>query len=364
MISNNQFQLNITSNSNLQRIELTVFIIDKTAMEATYTYFIDSGGYKIYQNSTTPISTFTPPSFNYFNHITGLTSMQVNSSFNPNFAMTPSNTFITTTQYIFLEYKVLHWRFRQCISPSTIGKFVLQEQLCYDVCPTGYATNTSINYCVLCDYTCASCQVDGTSCLSCPTLSFRTLNNSTNRCDCDTGYFHNFTVVCAACDYTCFTCSVTKSNCTSCDPTRNLTTNTCPCSTGYYDVGNNTQTCSTCHYSCYTCNGGSAYSCLSCNSASTSRVFIPSTNQCLCQSGRQDSGVAICTVSSVICASPCLTCSGTGSSCTSCSTTTNSGDRVLSGSACVCPSEYTATNSTAPCTIICGNGLMPSGTAK
>lgn len=130
--------------------------------------------------------------------------MQVDGGINPNFFQTPSDTFGTNTQYIFLQHNALHWRKRQCISPSTINKFVFEEQLCYDACPSGYATNSSLDYCVLCDSTCETCQVDGVSCTGCPSGSHRTLTNSA--CPCDVGYFHNDTVVCATCDYTCYTC--------------------------------------------------------------------------------------------------------------------------------------------------------------
>lgn len=180
MIDSQNYQLNISSNSNLQRIDMTVFIVDKTKLESTYKYYIDSGSYKAYPNITVPISTFSPPSFNFYNYILGMTSFRVNSSFNPNFFLTPSDTYGTYTQYVFLEYSALHWRMRQCIQPSTIGKFVLEEQLCYDVCPDRYATNSSLDYCVRCYYTCQTCKVDGTSCLSCPNNTFRTLANSTS----------------------------------------------------------------------------------------------------------------------------------------------------------------------------------------
>lgn len=193
-----------------------------------------------------------------------MTAIRVNSSFSPHFYFTPANTVGTFTEYILVRYSALHWRKRQCISPSTIGKFVLEKQICQDVCPSGYATNTTIDYCVLCRYTCTTCKVDGTSCTSCPANSSRTLNNSTFECACDVGFFDNNTVVCAACDYTCLTCLIVKSNCTSCDSTRTLTSNTCPCSTGFYDTNNSTQVCATCSVTCLTCSG-LASACTSCD---------------------------------------------------------------------------------------------------
>lgn len=347
MTGSSTFQLNITSNSNLERMEMTVFVIDKTKMEASYTYFIDSGYYRATGPSVPVVQTFSPPSYNFYNFIFGVAEMEIDGQYNPNFFQTPAYTFGTNTQYLYLQYNALHWRMRQCINPSTIGKFVLEEQICYDVCPTGYATNSSLNYCVLCDSTCDSCQVDGTSCTSCPSGSHRTMTNSS--CPCDTGYFHNNTVICATCDYTCHTCLSVKTNCTSCDATRTLASNSCPCSTGYYDTNNQTQTCASCHYSCLTCSAGTSTSCSSCDS-SKFRTLISSTKQCLCRSGYQDAGVSLCSVSSITCSSPCLTCQGTSTSCTSCSSTSLPSDRILSGSSCVCPQYYTSSSSTAACT--------------
>jgi len=97
MSSSSIFDLNITSNSNLQRIEMTVFIIDKTKMEENYIFYIDTGRYIVQNNNGTPTSTFTPPAFNYFNYILGMTAFRVNSSFSPNFYFTPSNTIGTVT---------------------------------------------------------------------------------------------------------------------------------------------------------------------------------------------------------------------------------------------------------------------------
>lgn len=47
MTGSSSFELNITSNSHLQRIEMTVFVIDKTKMELTYTFYFDTGRYVV-----------------------------------------------------------------------------------------------------------------------------------------------------------------------------------------------------------------------------------------------------------------------------------------------------------------------------
>jgi hypothetical protein len=156
MTASSTIEVKMVSNSNLQRMEMTVFIVDKTALEASYTYYLDTGAYEVSNSNSTPVVTFLPPSFNYYNNILGITGMRVNSSFNPNFYFTASYTIATATQYIFVRLTALHWRKRQCVN-SSIPKFVVQEQLCYDVCPSGYATNASIDYCVLCSYTCSTC---------------------------------------------------------------------------------------------------------------------------------------------------------------------------------------------------------------
>lgn len=72
MASPNITQLNITSNSKLYRMELTVIIVDKTKLEATYKNFVDFGTLKTTQSGVTPTSTYNPASSNYFNYILGL----------------------------------------------------------------------------------------------------------------------------------------------------------------------------------------------------------------------------------------------------------------------------------------------------
>ena len=45
MTNSSSFDLNITSNSDLQRVELNIFIVDVTAMELNYTHYFDTGRY-------------------------------------------------------------------------------------------------------------------------------------------------------------------------------------------------------------------------------------------------------------------------------------------------------------------------------
>ena len=231
---------------------MTVFVIDKTAMEANYTHFFDTGSYEAFNSNPTPVNTFAPPSFNYFDYILGVTAFRVSSTVEPSWFLTTTNTIGTFTAFHFIRETAIHWRQRQCINPA-ISKFVLEQQLCYDVCPSGYATDASIDYCVLCHYTCLTCQVDGTSCITCTANTSRTIDNATSACPCDTGFFDNGVVQCSACNYTCLTCATVESNCTSCDASRTLTNSTCICSTGFYDIGNNTQACVACDQTCLTC---------------------------------------------------------------------------------------------------------------
>ena len=262
--------------------------------------------------------------------------------------MWTNNTFITTTQFLLLKYNVLHFRHRTCNNASI--PFFVPPITCYDVCPTGYAIGT--DYCVLCSYTCATCQIDGTSCNTCPNNANRTLN--TNACPCDTGYYDTGVVACAACNSICLTCSTNATNCLSCDPTRNLTAN-CACKTYYFEV--NAPACTACHYSCLTCSTTST-NCTSCDN-STFRLFYNATNSCPCQNQYQDNGTATCQSSPLICAAPCLTCSGTNTTCTSCPV-----NRTLTAGNCPCNNGLTATSPSATCTELCGTGLLPVNTTK
>ena len=118
-------QVNITSNSKLFRMEMTVIVVDKTKLEANYTYFIDVGTTITTKPGSAPVSTYSPPSSNYFNFIIGLGSLRVDKSQDINFFFYTNNSFLSFTDFKYLSHYSLQWRQRQCINTSVANKFVL-----------------------------------------------------------------------------------------------------------------------------------------------------------------------------------------------------------------------------------------------
>ncbi len=104
-----------------------------------------------------------------------------------------------------------------------------------------------------------------------------------------------------------------------------------------------------------TCQGSNVF-CLTCNSANL-RVLSATGNNCICQDGYYDGGVALCSR----CYSTCLTCNGPlNSNCLTCDTTL----RTLAGSTCICGLRYYDSNNIcSPCSYSCLNctNSMPNG---
>ena len=64
--------------------------------------------------------------------------------------------------------------------------------------------------CFACHYSCKTCQTDNAynNCLSCDLAANRIYNDSTNVCQCNSGYFDDgSSTICGKCHYSCNTCS-------------------------------------------------------------------------------------------------------------------------------------------------------------
>ena len=256
----------------------------------------------------------------------------------------------TRTAFNSLRDNMIHWRQRQCLAANPF--FVPDQQICYPSCPAGYGTVTVSTYCVLCSVSCASCEGDGVSCLSCNTSNNRQLNNKT--CSCFSGYFDNSTSVCYLCHYSCLTCTSLATNCTSCpaNSSRTITNNSCPCDSGLYDPLTNSSTCLTCSYSCLTCISSNT-NCTSCT-LTLNRIFDSDNLKCPCKSGYRDDGVPNCTFINLTCSIPCVTCSITASNCTSCNSTLK---RKLVNNSCICDDGFRTVDAFT-CSEICGDSKI------
>lgn len=188
MQSNVLVVLNTTSNSLLQRIEVTIIVVDKTKLEESYTFYIDFGTQNTTVKGGTVISTFNPASFNYYNYLLGLGEFRVDKTNDINFFMWTNNTFLTFSSFKYLSYYAIHWRNRSCFNTTLAGKFIAELQICSTTCPAGYNTTINLSYCIKCHYSCASCKSISTQCTDCPTASNRILD-SNNTCNCISGYY-------------------------------------------------------------------------------------------------------------------------------------------------------------------------------
>lgn len=156
--------LNVSSNSALSRMEMTIILVDKTKLEENYVYYIDFGTETTSAKGGPVVSTFNPASFNYFNYILGLCEFRVDKSTDINFFRWTNGTYLSFSTFKHLAYYATHWRMRQCINSSLAGKFIIEMQICSTTCPAGYNTTATIDYCVKCHYTCSECNKISSEC--------------------------------------------------------------------------------------------------------------------------------------------------------------------------------------------------------
>ncbi|KAL4470078.1 hypothetical protein ABPG72_008737 [Tetrahymena utriculariae] len=145
--------------------------------------------------------------------------------------------------------------------------------------------------CGPCHYSCQACSSSTASnaCISCSASNQRTYNSSTNRCDCNDGYYDDtLSPLCSPCNFTCKTCIKGDANsCTSCDSVNffrqyNQAQQSCECQNGYYSqLG--IQRCQPCHFTCSTCNGSAENNCQSC--LLESKRYLTNSSTCACQVG-------------------------------------------------------------------------------
>ena len=223
----------------------------------------------------------------------------------------------------------------------------LPSQTCQ--CNVGLYDSNGV--CVGCGSGCSSC----TNATFCRCVASATYNNN-GTCNCLAGFYFTTTPSrhCRACPRSCSVCSA-DNNCTQCNLNYILSDFTCSCPSGFFINPVNSQ-CTPCLANCQTCN--STTTCTACNVPSLLQEnscvarCLPGFYQTGFTCSRCSDGCAycdgqfICTICSpgrleyngycpttcppgsvanaertkcVSCNSPCLTCSGHPSRCTSCS---------------------------------------------
>ena len=282
------------------------------------------------------------------------------------------------------------------VSSSTHKQTFLLSGLCYNKCPDGYTSDSSLKTCEdcasPCKYctdtinTCTSCESPykllGTTCVeSCPTGNIyietdslcdpcitpcKTCSGNTVTClsclnsyllfetscveKCPNGYA-NVNGVCLICKSPCDYCISSQTTCTTCVEGYLLQINKCvvSCDDGYYNKGIECAVCST---SCLTCIGSD----VTCTSCANSKYLFGSECVESCPNSQYISIDKTCTQ----CTAPCVTCSESLSKCTSCT----SGMYLYSNSCTsLCPALTTvASSSTGACEVCNTNCLTCSTT--
>lgn len=158
---------------------------DETAVQETQNRYIDA----IFRVATSGVladySLIATDSTNYH---AGINTFNFSNTNGINFNFSTTNYSISTsTAYLYLNFSTWNNRIRTCPDPYIY--FLESQNLCYDICPDGYYTNATYNFCTACHYSCMTC----------------------------TGKL--------------------STNCVDCTSTRTLSSTSCPCSAGYYDAG-------------------------------------------------------------------------------------------------------------------------------
>ena len=159
---------------------------------------------------------------------------------------------------------------------------------CLSICPDGYYSNPTNNYCVLCDSSCKTCSgLGANNCLTCLRTQYLLKNNENFSCvtDCPNYYYKdNSTLMCLPCDTSCQTCKgMTYQDCLTCPFSRYLRNYQCydRCPQGSYGIldtyvcvttcpdgtypNYNTGSCAPCDEKCLLCIGPGNDECYQCN---------------------------------------------------------------------------------------------------
>ena len=73
MVDNTTVTITISSNATLERVDISLVVVDVVSYEAGFRNFFDHGVRTAQNSGASDVTTFNPFSFNYFNYVTALT---------------------------------------------------------------------------------------------------------------------------------------------------------------------------------------------------------------------------------------------------------------------------------------------------
>jgi hypothetical protein len=192
-------------------------IFDQTAIEAFGEQQFQYGFLNSFNGDPSTLTLQTSIFFDA-NFMYGMKSWLVNGSPSLNFvsSLGPTTTVSSTT-----AYQHLHFSYWSCTTKGCPTDYPLYEastDLCYDVCPDGTYSNSTVYTCPPCYYTCETCS-SYSVCTKCNATTNRYLNGSA--CLPNPGYFENSTAIaelCSAVIVNCSECDGLPPICTHCDP--------------------------------------------------------------------------------------------------------------------------------------------------
>ncbi len=288
LIDSSTYSVNISTSGNniLYFIDFSVIMFNSADISANYSVYVDIMTTSMVGNSTTyypPV--ISPSQYLFRNCLTGAVDITFKVTgvaavwYFYNYSSTNNN---------YLVWKAFNNRVRSC--PANLSYYNPTNSLCQDICEPYYYVNTTYNVCIPCAVSCYNCSQPNSpsSCTTCSGSDHRTLVGTS--CACNDGHYDNGVSVCALCNYRCLTCSGLATSCISCNSalfrTINATTNECLCDSGYYE-NNTCMTCQTTSTGCTSCSYNTSttiFKCFTCDS-SLFRTLDSNSSKCLCLIG-------------------------------------------------------------------------------
>lgn len=182
-----------------------------------------------------------------------------------------------------------------CGIQSGAQSYLYTDAKCYINCPSLTYKYSLSNTCVDCHASCNGCFDSATSCIACASIYFRVIGSTSCTQTCGIGYYGDTrTDTCTACPIGCAACSMDNSNVLTCSTCNSfagvqyyLSNSSCLslCASGTYqglDTLTNNYTCIACTSPCKTCAGSATY----CTSCLTNRLIVGQNSCGSCPNGQ------------------------------------------------------------------------------
>lgn len=215
-------------------------IIDQTLAQNLETTYLDLAHFAV----TNGVPPFSPVLANPTSPFAGITSFTLEANVRYIFSFDPSTLTVNTGNNN-LNFKLVNLRVSSC--GASTPYYLKSQNLCFDVCPSHYYTDTTNGFCGACYTTCEECSGPGsTQCTACNQYRVSQPNPG---CPCLPGFYETAALSCIPCPIGqfCSTCAIVSCstnansiNCLSCDCSRHRAISAdgnCPCMTGYTATG-------------------------------------------------------------------------------------------------------------------------------